>query len=203
MYILKASYGHKKLFYFLGLNKEKEEIFMPFKVLLDESAMNRALTRIAHEILEANKGAKDIVLVGIETRGVPLAYTLAEKIKVIEHVEVPVEKINIAFYRDDLEKKYTQPITGESNIHDINDKTVILVDDVIYTGRTVRAAMDALMDLGRPSYIKLATLIDRGHRELPIRADFIGKNIPTSKKEIVHVKIDSTDGENCVLLETK
>lgn len=176
---------------------------MPFKVLLDESAMNRALTRIAHEILEANKGAKDIILVGIETRGVPLARILAEKIKMIENVEVPVEKINIAFYRDDLEKKYTQPVAGESNIHDISDKTVILVDDVIYTGRTVRAAMDAVMDLGRPSYIKLATLIDRGHRELPIRADFIGKNIPTSKKEIVHVKIDSIDGENCVLLETK
>ena len=176
---------------------------MAFKALLDELAMNRALTRIAHEILEANKGAKNIILVGIETRGVPLAQILADKIKMIENVEVPVEKINIAFYRDDLEKKYTQPLAGESSIHDINDKTVILVDDVIYTGRTVRAAMDALMDLGRPSYIKLATLIDRGHRELPIRADFIGKNIPTSKKEIVHVKIQSIDGESCVLLETK
>lgn len=176
---------------------------MSSKVLLDGTAMNRALTRIAHEIIEANKGAKDIILIGIETRGVPLAYTLAEKIKMIENVEVPVEKINITFYRDDLEKKYTQPIAGESTIHDINDKTVILVDDVIYTGRTVRAAMDAVMDLGRPSYIKLATLIDRGHRELPIRADFIGKNIPTSKKEIVHVKIDAIDGENCVLLEGK
>lgn len=176
---------------------------MPFKVLLDGTAMNRALTRIAHEIIEANKGAKDIILIGIETRGVPLAYILAEKIKMIENVEVPVEKINITFYRDDLEKKYAHPITGESTIHDINDKTVILVDDVIYTGRTVRAAMDAVMDLGRPSYIKLATLIDRGHRELPIRADFIGKNIPTSKKEIVHVKIDAIDGENCVLLESK
>lgn len=176
---------------------------MPFKVLLDETAMNRALTRIAHEIIEANKGAKDIILIGIETRGVPIAITLAEKIKMIENVEVPVEKINIAFYRDDLEKKYNQPLAGESNIHDINDKTVILVDDVIYTGRTVRAAMDALMDLGRPSYIKLATLIDRGHRELPIRPDFIGKNIPTSKKEIVHVKIAAIDGENSVLLEAK
>ena len=158
---------------------------MAFKVLLDELAMNRALTRIAHEILEANKGAKNIILVGIETRGVPLAQILADKIKMIENVEVPVEKINIAFYRDDLEKKYTQPLAGESSIHDINDKTVILVDDVIYTGRTVRAAMDALMDLGRPSYIKLATLIDRGHRELPIRADYVGKSIPTSKDELV------------------
>ena len=176
---------------------------MVHKILLDETAMNRALTRIAHEIIEANKGAKDIILVGIETRGVPLAYRLAEKIKQIEEVDVPVEKINIAFYRDDLEKKYAQPVTGESNVHDINDKTVILVDDVIYTGRTVRAAMDAVMDLGRPSYIKLATLIDRGHRELPIRPDFIGKNIPTSKKEIVHVRLQELDGENYVLLETK
>lgn len=176
---------------------------MAHKTLLDETAMNRALTRIAHEIIEANKGAKDIILVGIETRGVPIAYRLAEKIKQIEEVDVPVEKINIAFYRDDLEKKYAQPLTGESNVHDINDKTVILVDDVIYTGRTVRAAMDAVMDLGRPSYIKLATLIDRGHRELPIRPDFIGKNIPTSKKEIVHVRLQEIDGENHVLLETK
>ncbi|MEF9958407.1 MAG: bifunctional pyr operon transcriptional regulator/uracil phosphoribosyltransferase PyrR [Niameybacter sp.] len=176
---------------------------MVYKTLLDETAMNRALTRIAHEIIEANKGAKDIILVGIETRGVPLAYRLAEKIKQIEEVEVPVEKINIAFYRDDLEKKYVQPVAGDNNVHDINDKTVILVDDVIYTGRTVRAAMDAVMDLGRPSYIKLATLIDRGHRELPIRPDFIGKNIPTSKKEIVHVRLQEIDGENHVLLETK
>lgn len=174
------------------------------KVLLDEAAMNRALTRIAHEIIEANKGARDIVLVGIETRGVPLAKILAEKIKLIENAEVPVEKINITFYRDDLEKKFSQPITGESIINsNINGKTVILVDDVIYTGRTVRAAMDALMDIGRPSYIKLATLIDRGHRELPIRSDFVGKNIPTSKKEIVHVHIKETDGDNIVLLEIK
>jgi pyrimidine operon attenuation protein/uracil phosphoribosyltransferase len=174
------------------------------KVLLDEAAMNRALTRIAHEIIEANKGAKDIVLVGIETRGVPLAHVLAEKIKLIENTEVPVEKINITFYRDDLEKKFSQPLTSESVIHsNINGKTVVLVDDVIYTGRTVRAAMDALMDIGRPSFIKLATLIDRGHRELPIRSDFVGKNIPTSKKEIVHVHIKETDGDNIVLLEMK
>lgn len=176
---------------------------MILKTLLDETAINRSLTRIAHEIIEANKGANDMVLVGIETRGVPLALRLAKKIKEIENVDVPVEKINITFYRDDLEKKYAQPVTGENSVHDINDKTVILVDDVIYTGRTVRAAMDAVMDLGRPSYIKLATLIDRGHRELPIRPDFIGKNIPTSKKEIVHVRIEEIDGENHVLLETK
>lgn len=173
------------------------------KVILDETAMNRALTRIAHEIIEANKGAKDIVLVGIETRGVPLAQSLAEKIKSIEDVEVPVQKVNITYYRDDLQKKSPQPVRGESDMtEEINAKTVILVDDVIYTGRTVRAAMDAIMDIGRPSYIRLAALIDRGHRELPIRPDFIGKNIPTSKKEIVHVRLKPIDDENIVLLES-
>lgn len=172
------------------------------KILLDETAINRAITRIAHEIIEANKGAHDIVLVGIETRGVPLARLLAKKIKMIENIEVPVEKINITYYRDDLEKKASQPIIGESSIvAEISGKTVILVDDVIYTGRTVRAAMDAVMDLGRPSYIKLAALIDRGHRELPIRPDFIGKNIPTAKKEIVHVQLEEVDGENKVVLQ--
>lgn len=174
------------------------------KILMDEAAISRALTRIAHEIIEFNKGANNIVLVGIETRGVPLARRLAEKIKQIEQVEVPVEKVNIAFYRDDLKKKSEQPIMGERIIEtDINGKNVILVDDVIYTGRTVRAAMDALIDLGRPSHIKLATLIDRGHRELPIRPDFVGKNIPTSKKEIVEVHIEETDGESVVLLTMK
>ncbi len=175
-----------------------------YKVLLDETAMNRALTRIAHEILEANKGAKDIVLIGIETRGVPLAKSLAEKIKKIEEVDVPVETVNITYYRDDLEKKYPQPVQGESHVTTaINAKTVILVDDVIYTGRTVRAAMDAIMDIGRPSYIRLATLIDRGHREIPVRPDFIGKNIPTSKREIVRVKVKPIDEENIVVLESK
>lgn len=174
------------------------------KILLDEAAINRALTRIAHEIIEANKGAMDMVLVGIETRGVPLAHRLAEKIKMIENVEVPVEKINITFYRDDLEKKFEQPVMGDPKLNTIiNGKSVVLVDDVIYTGRTVRAAMDALMDIGRPSHIKLASLIDRGHREVPIRPDFVGKNIPTSKKEIVRVHIEETDGENIVLLEMK
>ena len=173
------------------------------KILMDQAAMNRALTRIAHEIIEANKGANDLVLVGIETRGVPIANVLATKIKEIEQSEVPVERINIAFYRDDLKKKFEQPLMGERSIYaDINNKGVILVDDVIFTGRTVRAAMDALMDNGRPSFIKLAALVDRGHRELPIRPDFVGKNIPTSRTEIVHVHLDSVDGENVVLLES-
>ena len=174
------------------------------KILLDEAAMNRALTRIAHEIIEANKGAVDMVLVGIETRGVPLAYRLSEKIKMIENVAVPVESINITFYRDDLEKKSEQPIMSETMLETkINGKNVILVDDVIYTGRTVRAAMDALMDMGRPSCIKLATLIDRGHREVPIRPDFVGKNIPTSRREIVRVHIEEIDSENIVVLKVK
>lgn len=174
------------------------------KVLMDEAAINRALTRIAHEIIEANKGAKDIILVGIETRGVPLAKRLAHKIKEIESTEVPVEWIDITFYRDDLEQKSEQPIMNGQSLHrDIHKKAVILVDDVIFTGRTVRAAMDALMDSGRPSSIKLATLVDRGHRELPIRPDFVGKNIPTSKKEIVNVHLQEIDGENVVLLDMK
>ena len=174
------------------------------KVLLDEAAINRALTRIAHEIIETNKGAMDMVLVGIETRGVPLAHRLAEKIKMIENVEVPVEQVNITFYRDDLEKKFDQPVMEDSKLNTIiNGKSIVLVDDVIYTGRTVRAAMDALMDSGRPSHIKLACLIDRGHREVPIRPDFVGKNIPTSKKEIVRVHIAEIDGDNIVLLEMK
>jgi pyrimidine operon attenuation protein/uracil phosphoribosyltransferase len=183
-------------------NKKGGELNTMEKVLLDETAMNRALTRIAHEILEANKGAKNLVLVGIETRGVPLAHVLAEKIHMIEHISVPVEKVNITFYRDDLEKKADQPVLDPHPFAtDIDNKNVILVDDVIYTGRTVRAAMDAIMDQGRPNSIQLATLIDRGHRELPIRPDFIGKNIPTSKKEIVHVHVTSIDGSNVVFLQ--
>lgn len=174
------------------------------KVLMDEAAINRALTRIAHEIIETNKGADDLVLVGIETRGVPLARVLAGKIKTIENKVVPVESINITFYRDDLEKKFDQPMMGERTIFsDINNKGIVLVDDVIFTGRTVRAAMDALMDNGRPSFIKLAALVDRGHRELPIRPDFVGKNIPTSSMEIVNVHLDDIDHENVVLLDVR
>ncbi|OON94832.1 MAG: bifunctional pyr operon transcriptional regulator/uracil phosphoribosyltransferase [Candidatus Epulonipiscium fishelsonii] len=165
--------------------------------------MNRALTRISHEILESNKGAENLVLIGIETRGVPLAIKIAEKIKIIENVKVPVEKVNITYYRDDLVKKSENPIRGETHLEvDISNKKVILVDDVIFTGRTVRAAMDAIMDLGRPSCIQLATLIDRGHRELPIRPDYIGKNIPTAKTEIVHVRVKYADKVNQVVLET-
>ncbi len=174
------------------------------KILMDEAGIGRAVTRIAHEIIEANKGAENLVLVGIETRGVPLAQILSDKIKLIEDSTVAVEKINITFYRDDLEKKSNQPITKKHTIgEEIDGKGVILVDDVIFTGRTVRAAMDALMDVGRPSFIKLATLIDRGHRELPIRPDFVGKNVPTSKKEIVQVRLSEIDSENVVKIVSK
>lgn len=171
------------------------------KELMDETAMNRALTRISHEILEANKGAKDLVLVGIKTRGVPIANELAKRIKGIEGVDIPVETVDITFYRDDLGKKSDHPIQGEYSFKTtITGKTIILVDDVIFTGRTARSAMDAIMDYGRPNSIQLATLVDRGHRELPIRPDFVGKNIPTSKKENVRVMIKEVDGENKVII---
>ena len=171
------------------------------KELMDEKAMKRALTRISHEIIEINKGAYNLILVGIKTRGVPIAYELAKKMKEIENVDVPVEIVDITFYRDDLKRKAQQPIQTKSPIHaDVSNKIVILVDDVIFTGRTARAAMDAIIDFGRPNAIQLATLVDRGHRELPIRPDFIGKNIPTSKKENVRVRIKEVDGENKVLI---
>jgi len=163
-------------------------------VVLDQAAMNRALTRIAHEILEHNKGGENLVLVGIKTRGVPIAKRLQEKIAQIEQITVPIGELDITLYRDDLQEKSTAPTLIATNIDvDIQDKTIVLVDDVLYTGRTVRAAMDAVMDISRPSQIQLAVLIDRGHRELPIRADYVGKNIPTSKEEIISVGITELD----------
>jgi len=170
--------------------------------LLDEKAINRAITRIAHEVIEKNKGAKNVVLVGIKTRGVPLATRLAEKIKTIEGIEVAVGILDITLYRDDLTKDQIDPVIHGSNIEtDINNKIVILVDDVLYTGRTTRAALDALVDIGRPMVIQLAVLVDRGHRELPIRADYVGKNVPTSKEEIIRVQLQEIDGENSVIIE--
>jgi pyrimidine operon attenuation protein/uracil phosphoribosyltransferase len=172
--------------------------------LLDEVAMGRAITRIAHEILEKNKGTQDLVLVGIKTRGVPIAKRIAAKVKEFEGVELVVGTLDITLYRDDLSKEQIDPVVHGSHIpHNITDKTVILVDDVLYTGRTARAALDAIMDIGRPIVIQLAVLVDRGHRELPIRADYVGKNVPTAKTEIVKVKLLETDGENTVLLESK
>ncbi len=170
--------------------------------ILDDKGIGRAITRIAHEILEKNKGAKNIVLVGIKTRGVPLAHRLAEKINQIEEIEVPVGILDITLYRDDLSEIDKDPVLHGSEIPvNIEGKIVVLVDDVLYTGRTVRAALDALIDIGRPKVIQLAVLVDRGHRELPIRADYVGKNVPTSISEIVRVKFQETDGDNIVIIE--
>ncbi|AJD90931.1 uracil phosphoribosyltransferase [Jeotgalibacillus malaysiensis] len=169
---------------------------MSATVVMDEQMMKRALTRIAHEIIERNKGVEDCVLVGIKTRGIHLAERLKERIESIEQVSVPVGELDITMYRDDLEKKHNsgEPVVHSKNISlEINNKKVIVVDDVLYTGRTVRAAMDAIMDNGRPTQIQLAVLIDRGHRELPIRADFVGKNIPTSSTEKISVELSETD----------
>ncbi len=165
-------------------------------IVLDEQAIRRALTRIAHEIIERNKGIEGCVLVGIRTRGIYLATRLAERIEQIEGTKIAVGELDITLYRDDLTKitASQEPLVKGSDIpKDINDQKVILIDDVLYTGRTVRAALDALMDIGRPSTIQLAVLVDRGHRELPIRADFVGKNIPTSSSEKIVVALKEVD----------
>ncbi len=164
-------------------------------IILDDKAIQRAITRIAHEIIERNKGVKDVILAGIKTRGVPFAERLARKIESIEGVKVPVIVLDITFYRDDLTKVSNEPRINTNDVqYNVKDKIVVLADDVIFTGRTVRAALDAIMDMGRASKVQLAVLIDRGHRELPIRPDFVGKNVPTSKKELVSVKFIETDG---------
>lgn len=163
--------------------------------LLDAEGLRRAVTRIAHEIIEKNGGAESLVLIGIQRRGAPLARRLQEKIREFEGVEVPVGSLNIALYRDDLQTIAHQPIVGASEIPTgLEGKTVVLVDDVLSTGRTVRAALDELIDFGRPLAIQLAVLVDRGHRELPIRADYVGKNVPTSRREVVLAKVEEIDG---------
>ncbi|RFU63349.1 bifunctional pyr operon transcriptional regulator/uracil phosphoribosyltransferase PyrR [Peribacillus glennii] len=166
-------------------------------IVLDEQAIRRALTRIAHEIIEKNKGIENCILIGIRTRGIFLANRLAERISQIEGKDIRVGELDITLYRDDLTKKTTdgEPVVKGSEIPvDITGKKVIVIDDVLYTGRTIRAAMDALMDIGRPNQIQLAVLVDRGHRELPIRADYVGKNIPTSLTEKIAVKLTEVDG---------
>ncbi|MCZ8532855.1 bifunctional pyr operon transcriptional regulator/uracil phosphoribosyltransferase PyrR [Psychrobacillus psychrodurans] len=171
--------------------------------ILDEQAINRALTRIAHEIIERNKGIDECILVGIKTRGAFLAQRLAGRIERIEGKPIKTGELDITLYRDDLSLKNdtAEPLVQQVDItHDVKDKKVILVDDVLFTGRTVRAAMDAVMDLGRPSQIQLAVLIDRGHRELPIRADYVGKNIPTSSSERIVVKVTETDEIDAVTI---
>jgi pyrimidine operon attenuation protein/uracil phosphoribosyltransferase len=169
--------------------------------VLDETALDRALTRIAHEILERNGGARDLAFVGLRTRGVTLAQRLAAKIAAIDGAQVPVGTLDITLYRDDLDMRGAPVIRGTDIPFSIKNKTVVLVDDVLYTGRTIRAALDALIDLGRPLMIQLAILIDRGHRELPIRPDFIGKNLPTSRRESVAVRLREHDGEDRVVIE--
>ncbi|NSN11636.1 bifunctional pyr operon transcriptional regulator/uracil phosphoribosyltransferase PyrR, partial [Enterococcus faecalis] len=163
---------------------------MPKKEVVDAVTMKRALTRISYEIIERNKGIQDIVLVGIKTRGIYIAQRLAERLKQLEDIDVPVGELDITLYRDDV-KDMEEPELHSSDVPvSIEGKEVILVDDVLYTGRTIRAAMDAVMDLGRPRKISLAVLVDRGHRELPIRADYVGKNIPTSKTEEIIVEME-------------
>ncbi len=178
---------------------------MEFKAkLLDDKMIDRSLTRLAHEIIEKNKGVDDLVLIGIKSRGVPLAYRLSEKIDQIEGKKLPVGKLDITLYRDDLSlKSYEPDVKGLEVDFEIDGKIVILVDDVIYTGRTVRAAMDAIIDFGRPSAIQLAVLVDRGHRELPIRPDYVGKNVPTSSKEVVKVKLEEMDDASEVSIYQK
>lgn len=171
--------------------------------ILDEKAMSRSITRIANEIIEKNKGIKNVVLVGIRTRGVPYANRLAAKIKEIEGENIPVYELDITLYRDDLSELGDLPIVNEEFGYDITGKDIILVDDVIFTGRTVRAALEALIKHGRPSKVQLAVLIDRGHRELPIRPDYVGKNVPTSKSEIIDVNFVEMDGYDEVIIKEK
>ncbi|WP_099301130.1 bifunctional pyr operon transcriptional regulator/uracil phosphoribosyltransferase PyrR [Bacillus sp. Marseille-P3800] len=166
------------------------------RMIIDEDAMRRAITRMSHEVIERNKGVENCVLVGIKTRGIYLANRLAQRIKDIEGQDIPVGEVDITLYRDDLTPKTSdqQPVLQGTDIPvDITGRTVILVDDVLYTGRTVRSALDALIDLGRPSLIQLAVLVDRGHRELPIRPDYVGKNVPTSKQERISAKLKEVD----------
>ncbi|HHZ6739766.1 bifunctional pyr operon transcriptional regulator/uracil phosphoribosyltransferase PyrR [Enterococcus faecalis] len=173
---------------------------MPKKEVVDAVTMKRALTRISYEIIERNKGIQDIVLVGIKTRGIYIAQRLSERLKQLEEIDVPVGELDITLYRDDV-KDMEEPELHSSDVPvSIEGKEVILVDDVLYTGRTIRAAMDAVMDLGRPRKISLAVLVDRGHRELPIRADYVGKNIPTSKTEEIIVEMEERDGADRIMI---
>ncbi len=172
------------------------------KELLDKKDMERAVTRMAHEIIEKNKGIKAICLVGIQRGGVHIAHRLSAKLREIEGSELPVGTLDISLYRDDLNVRKDQPVVRRTQVPcEINNKKVVLVDDVLFTGRSIRAAMDAVMDLGRPSAIQLAVLVDRGHRELPIKADYVGKNIPTSMNETVKVELIEDGQEDRVVLE--
>ena len=181
---------------------KEDFLFMRIKAkIIDEQNMARIITRIAHEIIEKNKGTLNLILMGVKTRGEFIAKRIRAKIKEIDNVEITLGILDATLYRDDFRKRLKQPQVSVSNItFDVSDKNIILIDDVLYTGRTVRSALNALMDLGRPNTIQLCVLVDRGHRELPIRADFVGKNIPTSINEEVKVKVSEVDGEDAVYL---
>jgi pyrimidine operon attenuation protein/uracil phosphoribosyltransferase len=180
-----------------GDRKEQREE----KLVMDAGDIARALTRIAHEILERNKGVNNLALVGIRTGGVHLAHRLAKRIQDIEGVPVPIGELDITLYRDDLSLRKDQPVLRKTSVpFDVSDKIVVLVDDVLFTGRTIRAAMDGLIDLGRPEEIQLAVLVDRGHRQLPIKANYIGKNLPTSRDESVQVLLEEQGEEDRVLI---
>ena len=173
----------------------------PKSTLMDASAVQRSLIRVAHEIVEKNKGLQNLCLVGIQRRGVPMAKRIADYLEEIEGIRPPVGILDITFYRDDLSKLASHPVVNGTSISfDISDKNIVLIDDVLYTGRTVRAAIEAIFDRVRPKTIQLAIMIDRGHRELPFRADFVGKNVPTSKTESIHVELSEIDEQDRVLL---
>ena len=170
-------------------------------IIMDASALNRAMTRISHEILEKNKGLDNLVLIGIQRRGVPMTQRIAEYLQKIEGIKPPTGYLDITFYRDDLSMLSSHPIVNGTDIpFDINEKKIILIDDVLFTGRTVRAAIEALFDMGRPAQIQLAIMVDRGHRELPFRPDYVGKNVPTSNTESIHVELMEIDGQDRVSL---
>jgi pyrimidine operon attenuation protein/uracil phosphoribosyltransferase len=171
-------------------------------VIADGEELRRVIQRIAHEIVERNKGTEDLALIGIRRRGVPLAERVREAIAQIEGVQIPLGVLDITLYRDDLRTISHQPLVRSTELpFQIEDRVLVLIDDVLFTGRTVRAALEAIMDYGRPRVIQLAVLVDRGHRELPIRADFVGKNVPTSHRENVTVHLSETDGEDVILIE--
>ncbi|OJG71187.1 pyrR protein [Enterococcus phoeniculicola] len=179
-----------------------EGIAMQGKEVVDNITMKRALTRITYEIIERNRGVQDIVLIGIKTRGIYIAQRIAERLKQLEQIDVPVGELDITLYRDDQKSEpQDEPELHSSDIpFSLEGKEVVLVDDVLFTGRTIRAAMDAIMDFGRPTKISLAVLVDRGHRELPIRADYVGKNVPTSMNEEIIVEMEELDGQDRILI---
>ena len=186
--------------FFCALNLMAAELNEKAQIL-DQAGIQRAVTRIAHEIVERNKGTNDLVLIGLRSRGVDLARRIAQELKIIDGADVPVGTLDVTLYRDDLGRVGIQPEVRTTDIpFPINERRVVLVDDVLYTGRTIRAALDSLIDLGRPRLIQLAVLVDRGHRELPIRADYVGKNVPTSRQEQVQVLLTEEDGVDGVLI---